>query len=242
MKGFDLGLIKLVFAIVNRCPALDSILRHLVDDNFLKGGIIMAVFWGLWFREDKPVNEKREFLVFAFVSSSVALVLGRLLALCVSFRVRPVQNPLYNFPFPPTSPGDIPRSWNSVPSDHAILFFCLAVSLWMVSRRIGVLAICHAVFVICVPRIYMGYHYPSDIAFGALLGIGVALTGKFTGFRKWVTRPAFLWLERHPASFYAFAFLWTFEVTELFRTLLNFQAFIRHGAPVSKPPDDFPRS
>ena len=39
-------------------------------------------------------------------------------------------------------------------------------------------------------------------------------------------------MERHPAAFYAFAFLWTFEVTELFRTLLNLQSFVHHGAAV----------
>jgi membrane-associated phospholipid phosphatase len=230
MNVFDQSVLKLLFAIVHWCPALDPILQYLVNDDLLKGGVIMAIFWGLWFRDKKPVCERRELLLFAFISSSTAVVLGRLLALCVPFRVRPVQNPLYNFPFPHTDPNNMPHSWNSFPSDHAILFFCLATSLWMVSRRIGVLIICQTLFVICLPRIYMGYHYPSDIAAGALLGIGAASVGKCTKVRKWAAGPAFLWMERHPASFYAFAFLWTYEVTELFRSLLNFEAFIHHGA------------
>jgi len=230
MNVFDLSVLKLFFTFVHWCPALDTILKYLVNDDFLKGGVFLAFFWWLWFRDDKPVQERREFLLFAFVSSSSAVLLGRLLALYVPFRVRPLQNPLYNFPFPYTAPSDIPRSWNSFPSDHAILFFCLAASLWIVSRRMGILAICHTLFVICIPRIYMGYHYPSDIVAGALLGIGVALVGKYARVRKGATHPAFLWLERHPASFYAFAFLWMFEVAELFRTLLNLQSFIRHNA------------
>jgi len=229
MNEFDLGVFKLLFAVVQKCTVLGPILRYLANDNFLKGGVIMAIFWWAWFRDARPVCEKREFVVFAFVSSSSALILGRLLALAVAFRVRPLENSLVKFPFPAVAAGDIPHSWNSFPSDHAILFFCLAASLWMISRWICVLAICHAIFVIGIPRIYMGYHYPSDIAAGAMLGIVVALVGNFARARKWVARPAFLWMERHPASFYAFAFLWTFEVTELFRTLLNLQGFIHHS-------------
>lgn len=230
MNIFDLSAFKFLFTFVHWCPALDAVLKYIANDIFLKGGVFLAFYWWLWFRNDKPVHEQREFLLFAFVSSSSAVLLGRLLALWVPFRVRPMQNPLYNFPFPPTAPSDIPHSWNSFPSDHAILFFCLAASLWMVSRHMGILAMCHTLLVISIPRIYMGYHYPSDIVGGALLGIGVALVGKYARIRKAVARPAFQWLERHPASFYAFAFLWTFEVAELFRTLLNLQSFIRHSA------------
>ncbi len=229
MNAFDLRVYKWLFAFVHRCPGLDSTLRHLVNDDFLKGGIIMAIFWWQWFRKDKNAGERREFLFFAFVSSAAAVVLGRLLALMVPYQARPGQNPLCDFPFPATAPGDLPRSWNSFPSDHSILFFCLAASLCMVSNRAGIFALCHAIFVICVPRIYMGYHYPSDIVAGALLGIAVAYTVRIAKLRKWVARPALLWMERHTASFYAVAFLWTFEVTELFRTLLSSEAFIRHG-------------
>jgi undecaprenyl-diphosphatase len=228
MSVFDLSVFKLLFAFVHWCPALGAVLKYVVNDDFLKGAVLLSFFWWLWFSDDKHVYEKHELLLFAFVSSSVAVLLGRLLALCVPFRLRPMDNLTYNFPFPTTAPSEIPHSWNSFPSDHAILFFCLAACLSMVSRRTGILALCHTLFVICIPRIYMGYHYPSDIAAGALLGIGLALLGKCTWLRKVVTRRAFLWIDRHPASFYAAAFLWTFEVAELFRTLLNLASFVRH--------------
>lgn len=230
MNAFDSSFLEVLFRFVQRFPALDVVLKYVVNDDFLKGGILLAFIWWLWFSNDGTVHEKREFLLFAFVSSSTALLLGRILALYVPFRVRPLQNVLYNFPFPPTAPNAMPHSWNSFPSDHAILFFSLAASLSMVSRGIGFLMICHALIVICIPRIYMGYHYPSDIVGGALLGIGLAYVAQFTWLRKSVTRPVFLWIERHPSSFYAVGFLWTFEVAELFRTLLNLASFIRHSA------------
>jgi undecaprenyl-diphosphatase len=232
MNQFDLSVLDLLFRFVHWCPALGPILRYLVNEDLPKGGIVMAVFWGLWFKrekDDKVLREKREFLFFAFVASISAVLLGRFMALCVPFRVRPMQNPQFNFPFPYTAPGDTPHSWNSYPSDHAILFSCLAVCLLMVSRPIGIWAVFHTLFVICLPRIYMGYHYPSDIVAGIVVGVGLALIGSSAKVRKWVARPGLLWLERYPAFFYAFAFLWTYEVTELFRTLLNFESFIHHS-------------
>jgi undecaprenyl-diphosphatase len=231
VNAFDFDFLKIVFALVHRWPALDPVLMYLVNDDFLKGGIIMAIFWWLWFGDIKPDQQKREYLLFAFVSSSAALLLGRFLALCIPYRIRPMQNPLFTstFSFPYTAPADIPRSWNSVPSDHAILFFCLAASLCMVSRRAGVFAVLYTAFVICLPRIYAGYHYPSDLVAGLLVGTSIALTAKIDRVRKVATSPAFRWLDWHPGSFYAFAFLWTLEVTQLYRTLLNLQGFARHA-------------
>ncbi len=230
MDLFDLRVLKAFFVFVQWCPAVDGWLRYVANDNFVKGAVFLAFFWWLWFSNHRPVDQTREILVFAFVASSLALLLGRIVALYAPFRVRPLQNPRYELPFPPTAPSDIPHSWNSFPSDHAILFFCLAGCLWIASRRVGILALFHTLFVVCIPRIYMGYHYPLDIIAGAFLGIGLAAVGKCARIRKSVTRPAFLWIERHPASFYAFSFLWTFEVAELFRTLLNLQRFIRYCA------------
>ena len=45
----------------------------------------------------------------------------------------------------------------------------------MIWGRWGGLAILYSLLVICVPRIYLGYHYPSDVAAGALIGCLSAL-------------------------------------------------------------------
>ncbi|BFH60120.1 undecaprenyl-diphosphatase [Paenibacillus azoreducens] len=63
---------------------------------------------------------------------------------------------------------------NSFPSDHTILFFSVCVSFWLVRRMEGWLWLALACCV-AVSRIWVGVHYPVDIAAGALIGIISAL-------------------------------------------------------------------
>jgi undecaprenyl-diphosphatase len=228
MNQFDYILVHFLNAFAHRSWTFDALIATVEESNLLKGGIGLALFWWAWFKYDKPDSEKRSVLLFAIFSSCFALLVGRAISLWIPFRERPLRNPLYHFQVPYTVTGGV-HSWNSCPSDHAILFFCLAASLWMVSRRLGIVAMCHAIFIVSLPRIYVGYHYPTDILAGAALGIAAAFLCKFAMLKKRVTLHAFRWLQEHPASFYAFAFAVTFEVAELFESLLESQAFVRRA-------------
>ncbi|TNP07248.1 undecaprenyl-diphosphatase [Bacillus pacificus] len=58
---------------------------------------------------------------------------------------------------------------NSFPSDHTILFFSICFSFWLVRKTTGwlwlILALC-----VAISRIWVGVHYPFDVAIGALIG------------------------------------------------------------------------
>jgi hypothetical protein len=111
--------------------------------------------------------------------------------------------------------------WSSFPSDHAVLLFFLAAGLWMVSRRLGALAIGYA-FLISLPRIYLGIHYPTDILAGALLGVGVASLSRIATLRKTVAHIILGPLDPHPALLYSFLFICTFEIGEMFSAVWQF--------------------
>jgi membrane-associated phospholipid phosphatase len=64
----------------------------------------------------------------------------------------------------------------SFPSDHAVMAGAVAAGLWLVSRRLGVVAAIAAV-VIAFARVYIAAHYPWDVAAGLLLGAAVSLLG-----------------------------------------------------------------
>jgi membrane-associated phospholipid phosphatase len=64
----------------------------------------------------------------------------------------------------------------SFPSDHATMAGAVATGLLFVSRRLGIVAWCAAVL-LAFSRVYVGAHYPHDVAAGLALGAAVALIG-----------------------------------------------------------------
>lgn len=62
----------------------------------------------------------------------------------------------------------------SFPSGHTLVSFEAATALWFYHRRWGVAALTLAAL-IGYSRLYLFVHYPSDVAVGALLGVGIAL-------------------------------------------------------------------
>ncbi len=64
----------------------------------------------------------------------------------------------------------------SFPSDHAVMAGAAACALFVVSRRLGEVAVVAAVL-LAFARIYIGAHYPHDVVFGLGLGVAVAVIG-----------------------------------------------------------------
>lgn len=68
-------------------------------------------------------------------------------------------------------------------SDHATLAMALAVGIFLVHRKLGLIGIGLAVLA-GFSRVYMGVHYPTDVVGGLALGMAVAL----------LLAPAAVWL------------------------------------------------
>ena len=222
MTSIDGSIISFVNSFAQRWPALDNAMGIVVTNPLIKGGLIAAMIWWAWFR---PVTN-RQILSWGIISGFLSLVVARTLAFLLPYRERPMHSPDLHFRTPYGANENVLIHWSSFPSDHAALFFALALSIFFVSRRAGSVALGYAFLVVCVPRVYMGFHYPSDILGGALVGMGVAALGQITSLRAATTRPILDWLEKSPGLFYAGFFILTFQITVAFDSIRQIVHFL----------------
>ncbi|HXA46171.1 MAG TPA: phosphatase PAP2 family protein [Burkholderiaceae bacterium] len=218
MNPFDAGIIHFFNQFAYRSLTLDAIAGLAGSNNLIKGGAMMSLLIWMWFREgsEDERDHRREVLLSGLFFSIAALFVCRLLAFALPFRERPLREVGLSFQLPYGMDADSLIHWSSFPSDHAVLFFGLAMTVFFVSRRAGWWALGYAVIVICLPRIYLGIHYPTDILAGALLGTAAATLSQVSVIRRPLMKNFLLWSKKSPKSFYAFLFFLTSETADLF--------------------------
>jgi undecaprenyl-diphosphatase len=226
MNAFDVDVVLFLNRFAHRSWVFDNFISQVLQNDFFKSGVITALLWWAWFRTPEEEGRRREIVISGLFAAFVALVAARILALTLPFRVRPLHESSIHFVLPYSLDQDTLIHWSSFPSDHAALFFALATTLFFVSRGLGIFAYLYVIFVICFTRVYLGYHYPSDILAGALLGMAAAFVCKIRAIRKAVARPAIHWLHRDPASFYTSFFLVTFLIATIFDPIRHLARFV----------------
>ncbi len=193
----------------------------------------MLFVWYALFDPERPgqVRKGAELIVATIIPGTIISVLcARLFAHLLPFRLRPIATPSLHF-LPPVAGTQILFDWSSFPSDHAMLFFLVATGVSFVSWRIGLLAYLWVTVIICFPRLYLGFHWPTDVLAGALLGVGLAWLELIPPFRKWMRALTFSWSSRHPRSFFVVIFFFTFQVGTMYHdTYPLVVAFLKHFA------------
>jgi undecaprenyl-diphosphatase len=168
--------------------------------------------------------------VVALLAGTVAAIASRVLQISLPFHLRPLHTPGLGMHMPLSVDAVTLNDFSSFPSDHAVLFFALSVPLWKRSRWLGAAAFLWTALVICLPRLYLGYHWTSDVIAGAVVGVALMLVlcrliGA-TGLPDQVLRLS----AAHPPVFYAIAWLLTLEVAVLFADLRHFLLDAAHLA------------
>lgn len=208
---FDATALSFLNRFVGQSAPLDRSVALISDTFIFHGVLFVALLWYIWFKDQQ--QESRIRLFMGGMAAVLAGFLSRLLQLCLPFHLRPLYNADLNLT-PPIGVGSDLNHWNSFPSDHASLFFALATLIWINDRRLGTLALFWAAIVSSM-RVYLGYHYPTDILGGAALGICLVIVSQRLPLSRGIFR-ILEWERYAPSSFYAVAFIASYQAGTLF--------------------------
>ncbi|HSS96490.1 MAG TPA: phosphatase PAP2 family protein [Terriglobales bacterium] len=196
---------------------LDSLAKHQEANTFFKSTILIAAYWYFWFREDSDKQQRRATILSIFVGTFAGLVCARMIASLAPFRIRPCYDPgLHHQALAVPLPGDF-MNWSSFPSDHAAYLCALGFGLILLSRRLLIPVVLFLAEWVCMPRMYLGIHYMSDIVIGAAIGIfAVWATLHMKSVNVRVSRPLLAFADARPQVFFMVAYLTMYEMGNVF--------------------------
>lgn len=168
----DVDLLYEINGLAEAAPTwADRIMEYVGEYGTLLALVLLAL--GYWWRVLRR-GESRDDAVSGF-AGMVWAPLAAAVAVVVNIPIRGIVE--RDRPFEDHSGLEVlidGKSDYSFVSDHATLAMAIAVALFMVNRRLGLVGIVLAVIAgFC--RVYMGVHYPTDVIGGLALGTAVAL-------------------------------------------------------------------
>jgi undecaprenyl-diphosphatase len=192
--------------------------------------LIAAAAAALWFR--RPMTGQfRTRILIAFGAFFPTYVVARMLQ-HLGHRMRPMIDqhllPLGDPAALRADQADMSH-WGSFPSDHSALLAIVTVVAFMVGRRVGLIALVLSCYS-CLFRIAYGYHWPSDIAGGALLGTAIILM-----LLRWrhafdpLLARVFTFIEDRPGLSAAIATVLLVEFSDGFRYTSLFASLVLHS-------------
>lgn len=168
----DVDLLYDVNGLAERAPTWADLTMEYVGEYGTVFAVMLLGLWTWWWVRGNSADR----------ASAVGAVSGLIwapLAACVALLVNiPIRN-LVERPRPFLDHKDLEvlvqgKTDYSFVSDHATLTMAVAVGIFMVHRKYGLISIAVAVFA-AFSRVYMGVHYPTDVIGGLALGTAVAL-------------------------------------------------------------------
>jgi undecaprenyl-diphosphatase len=219
MNAFDKAIIEFVNQYSQQSVIIDKAAYVIAQNHLLKGGVIVTLLWWSWLHQSGQLIDRSFTAIYTMTGAMVSIVVARVLQNNLPYRPRPVFAHYVNFVVPEGFDPTLIDSLNSFPSDHAVLFFALSTALWLVDRRVGLFAYVWTTLVICVPRIFLGYHHPTDIIAGAVIGIAIMVGVNRIPVPAGVCLRATDFQARHAGILYAGAFLLTFQMATLFESV-----------------------
>lgn len=166
LRGLDTDIVVWLNEWAGRNAFLDGLEKLIISDYFIPAlfGLCLLAAW--FMGKDPQSRDPRQ---RAVLKALIAMGFANLVVLILNqhyFRERPFAELDLTLLF--YTPTD-----SSFPSNPATVGFALAAGMWQGSRRLGVFLFGLAALW-GLSRIYAGVFYPSDVAGGALIGVGMS--------------------------------------------------------------------
>lgn len=216
LQHADVFVLRLVGDLVGRVPQLGGLLGAVLNADLVKTAIPLAALWLLWLSPSGRIEARLPTVLCSLVGLVAAIGAGRACQILLPFRPRPLFDPAMAEELPHPELAAQFDGWSAFPSDHGALAGALIAAAFALSRRAGFAMSAWLLLVVCLPRLYFGLHWPSDMVAGLGLGIGVSALVLQLGMPRRVIDLGRAVAARRPAATLAVLFLVSFEIASLF--------------------------
>jgi membrane-associated phospholipid phosphatase len=205
-------LLEKLFVVLPHGAKIDTFAQVLTLNTLISSWIYAFAFYLFWQKNDERRTWRRVRLAEIALASVVTVAATLLVRPWVGWP-SPARASSFRGLYPEYFWGN--GSSNSFPSHSTLVYFLVAIGLWRVDRRWSIVLAVLVLPVISLPRIYLGGHYPVDVA-GALVlaAAGLWLVRRLSavpGPSNWMRKAVHLgWFTE------VVFFLWLFELGEGF--------------------------